>query len=176
MVTKILEQNGNAHTNNNIVWTRRTGSTRRRTVVSEDRIVVRKKIAEFVNETMPLQLLTSDSVAYHQLPAKTRKTCQANDSELFYQCSEAWCLEGSKNLKGTRHVRKNSSSQTMLPSSSRLHEARDIRSRHIDSTNPYNGKVYLKKSQSASPPENKEDEEFRPFFSWGISSCQYDVW
>ena len=70
-------------------------------------------------------------------------------------------MMGRKNLKGTRiYV-----NEQLTPKNAALFKkARDLRKHgNIESTWTYNGKVFLKKSQSTSPKEIKLEEDLRPF-------------
>ena len=105
---------------------------------------LRKKVPVFVNETMGVQLLTSDIIACRELPGKRRH-------------------DGEKELEGHTYIRERT---TYAKNAALFKKARDLRKHgNIDSTWTYNGKVFLKKSQSTSPKEIKLEEDLRPFLS-----------
>jgi len=72
-------------------------------------------------------------------------------------------MMGRKNLKGTRIYVNEQLTQT---NAALFKKARDLRKHgNIDSTTERSRKVFLEKSQSASPKEIKVEGDLRPFLS-----------
>ena len=64
--------------------------------------LLRKKVAEFVNKTMGVQLLTSDIVACHELPSRKDERVKLMIVSLINNAVKRDVVMGRQNLKGTR--------------------------------------------------------------------------
>ena len=63
---------------------------------------LRKKVAEFVNKTMGVQLQTSDTVACHELPSRKEERVKPVIVSLINKAVKQDVMMGRKKLKGTR--------------------------------------------------------------------------
>ena len=99
---------------------------------------LRKKVAEFVNKTLGVQLLTSDIVACHELPSRKDERVKPMIVSLINTAMKRDVMIGRKNLKGTCiYVNE----QLTQKNAALFKKARDLRKHgNIDSTWPYNGK------------------------------------
>ena len=109
---------------------------------------LRKKVTDFVNETMGVQLLTSDIIACHELPGRKYERVKPIIMSLINNAVKRDVMMGRKNLKGTR-IYVNEQLTQQQQNAALFKKARDLRKHgNIDITWTYNGKVFLKKSQS----------------------------
>ena len=92
---------------------------------------------------MGVQLQTSDIVVCHELPSRKDERVKQVIVSLIINAVKRDVMMGRKNLKGTRiYV-----SEQLTKKNVALFK----KQAKIDSTWTYNGKVFLKKSQSGSP-------------------------
>ena len=124
---------------------------------------LRKKVAEFVNKTMGVQLQTSDIIACHELPSRKEERVKPVIVSLINNAVKRDVMMGRKKLKGTRiYVNE----QLTKKNAALFKKARDLKKQaKIDSTWTYNEKVFLKKSQSGSPKEITAEEDLSPFLA-----------
>ena len=122
---------------------------------------LRQKVAEFVKKSMGVQLQTSDIVACHELPSRKGERVKPVIVSLINNAVKRDVMMGRKKLKGTRiYVNE----QLTKKNAALFKKARDLKKQAtIDSTWTYNGKVFLKKSQSGSPIEITAEEDLSPF-------------
>ena len=124
---------------------------------------LRKKVAEFVIKTMGVQLQTNDIVACHELPSRKEERVKPVIVSLINNAVKRDVMMGRKKLKGTRiYVNE----QLTKKNAALFKKARDLKKQaKIDSTWTYNGKVFLKKSQSGSPKEITPEDDLSPFLA-----------
>ena len=110
---------------------------------------------------MGVQLQTSDIVACHELPSRKGERVKPVIVSLINNAVKRDVMMGRKKLKGTRiYVNE----QLTKKNAALFKKARDLKMQAtIDSTWTYNGKVFLKKSQSGSPIEITAEEDLSPF-------------
>ena len=122
---------------------------------------LRSKVLGFVNETMNVRMETHDIVACHELPARNNDTVKPVIVCLLNSAVKRDLMMARKNLKGSRiYVNE----QLTKKNAGLFKKARELRRNGmIDGTWTYNGRVFVKKTPTATPVEIRVEDDLQSF-------------
>lgn len=122
---------------------------------------LRAKVLGFVNHTMNVRMETNDIVACHELPARKNETVKPVIVCLLNSAVKRDLMMGRKTLKGSRIF---VNEQLTKKNAGLFKKARELRRNGvIDSTWTYNGRVFVKKTQTATPEEIRVEDDLQSF-------------
>ena len=115
----------------------------------------------FVNETMNVRMDIHDIVACHELPARNNDTVKPVIVCLLNSAVKRDLMMARKNLKGSRiYVNE----QLTKKNAGLFKKARELRRNGvIDGTWTYNGRVFVKKTPTATPVEIRDEDDLQSF-------------